>query len=209
LKKISIKYLVAAGLLSTTFSFAEVSVSLGVNMGVDAPRPGIIAGVFEMDRHYDEPVYFYKDRYYYGGDYRDGYYFYNGMRLVGGEFYRKPRFYRHNEPRLIMRNPNNFVVFVEDRYYDRPAYFYNGRYYYGGEFRNGYYFHKGRRLHGGKFFSTPRRVHNKHYVKREDVRVYQNEDRRDRDFRRDDREDRRDRDFRRDNYDGQRDRDYR
>ncbi len=209
MKKLSIKYLTAAGLLSTTFLFAEVSVSLGVNMGVDAPRPAIMAGVFEMDRHYDEPVYFYKGRYYYGGDYRDGYYFYNGMRLVGGEFYRKPRFYKHNEPRIIMGNPNNFVVFVEDRYYDRPAYFYGGRYYYGGYFKNGYYFHNGRRLHGGRFFSSPRKIHNRHFAKREDVRIYQNEDRRDRDFRRDDREDRRDRDFRRDDYDGQRDRDYR
>ncbi|MDY0195036.1 MAG: hypothetical protein WC253_02085 [Sulfurovaceae bacterium] len=208
MKKLSIKYLVAAGLLSTTFSFAEVSVNLGVNVGVGAVTPGFIAGVFEMDRHYNEPVYFYKGRYYYGGDYRNGYYFYNGMRLVGGEFYRKPRFYHRDEPRIIV-HPRNYVVFVEDRYYDRPSYFYKGKYYYGGHFKNGYYFHNGRRLHGGKFFTHPRKIQQKHYAKREDVKIYKNEDRRDRDFRRDDRDDRRDRDFRRDDRDDRRDRDYR
>jgi hypothetical protein len=45
---------------------------------------------YDRPKYIDErPYYFYKNRYYYGGEWRNGYYYYNGIRLVGGRYYRQ------------------------------------------------------------------------------------------------------------------------
>jgi hypothetical protein len=182
MKKISIKYLIGGGLLSTTLLFAEGMVShqqhLDTNADVHLAASTTIRGVFETDKYYDEPVYFYNGRYYYGGEYRDGDYYYDGQRLHGGEYHRDRR---SNDRRRevstgdIIKNAVIAAVirgvFETDMYYNEPVYFYNGRYYYGGEYRNGNYYYDGRMLSGGEYYrdkrfydrNQPRIIRNYHH----------------------------------------------
>jgi hypothetical protein len=124
---------------------------------------GVILGVYDKPKYQDDrPYYFYNDRYYYGGELRNGNYYYEGRRLDGGRYYE--RGYQDQHKR-------DYGLFDKPRYQDdRPYYFYNNRYYYGGELRNGQYYHDGRRLDGGRYYERGyqdqyREDHKKKYKK--------------------------------------------
>ena len=50
----------------------------------------VILGVFDNPQYRDDrPYYFYNNRYYYGGDWRNGQYYYEGRRFNGGRYYER------------------------------------------------------------------------------------------------------------------------
>lgn len=116
----------------------------------------VILGVYDKPQYRDDrPYYFYNNRYYYGGDWRDGNYYYEGRRLSGGQYYE--RGYYDQFKRTYER-------YSQPQYRDdRPYYFYNNRYYYGGDWRNGNYYYDGRRLSGGHYYE---RGYTEHYRKK-------------------------------------------
>lgn len=153
MKKTNLKNILVAGLIITTSTFAfadrsnEKSFIGGVIVGA------VLSNAFTADRYTDKPVYVYNDKYYYGGDYRNGYYNHNGQKLYGGKYYYQPR----------VNNYYNNNVFMVDRYNNEPVYVYHGRYYYGGKYKHGYYYFNGHRLSGGQFYFAPR-VYHKHKI---------------------------------------------
>ncbi len=67
---------------------------------------------FMTDRYYNEPVYVYHGRYYYGGKYKHGRYYFKGYRLSGGRYYHYPRIhhkhrFENNDPRMYENYKNN------------------------------------------------------------------------------------------------------
>lgn len=193
MKKTNLKNILVAGLIITTstFAFANHSNEKSFIGGVIAGA--ILSNAFTTDKYADRPVYVYNDRYYYGGDYRNGYYNHNGVRLYGGKYYNQSR----------LNNYRNHIVSINDRYNNSPVYVYNGRYYYGGKYKHGYYYFKNYRLSGGKYYYQPRTYY-KHkigynnttdrynqntrsynddrYNDRDDNRYYDRNDRRDRNY---------------------------
>jgi len=102
----------------------------------------VILGVYDRPQYRDgRPYYVYNNQYYYGGDWRDGYYYYDGRRLSNGRYYERGYYDQYNR------------VYDQPHYRDEsPYYFYNNRYYYGGDWRDGYYYYKGKRLRGGHYY---------------------------------------------------------
>jgi hypothetical protein len=50
----------------------------------------VVLGAYDKPKYQDErPYYFYKNRYYYGGEFRKGQYYYDGRRLDGGHYYER------------------------------------------------------------------------------------------------------------------------
>jgi len=150
MKKINLKHLLVAGLISsTTFAIAD-------NFNERSFAAGVVAGavlnnVFTADKYTNEPVYIYDNKYYYGGNYnyKNGYYYHNGVKLYGGRYYDQPRFY----------NNERYQVFNVDRYRNQPVYIHNGKYYYGGKYKHGRYYFNGYKLSGGIYYVYPRINH--------------------------------------------------
>ncbi len=120
----------------------------------------VILGVYDKPKYQDDrPYYLYNNRYYYGGEFRNGQYYYEGRRLDGGRYYERGYYDQYKR---------NYSYFDKPRYQDdRPYYFYNNKYYYGGELRNGQYYYDGRRLDGGRYYERGYQDHYKEKYKKE------------------------------------------
>ncbi|MDD5359981.1 MAG: hypothetical protein PHI02_06910 [Sulfurovaceae bacterium] len=153
MKKINLKNIIVVGLIVATSTLASADSSNTRSFVAGVVTGAVLDNVFTKDKYSDRPVYVYQDKYYYGGDYRNGYYYHNGVKLYGGKYYNQPRY----------NNYRNQIVLINDRYNNEPVYIYHGRYYYGGIYKHGRYYFQGYRLSGGQYYYQPRTYY-KHKV---------------------------------------------
>ncbi len=68
----------------------------------------VILGVYDKPRYRDDrPYYVYNNRYYYGGDWRNGDYYYDGKRLSGGHYYERGYEEHHRKKYKKEKHPNH------------------------------------------------------------------------------------------------------
>lgn len=91
-------------------------VCLGVSMPLEVSAQSllervvteVILGVYDKPQYRDDrPYYVYNNRYYYGGDWRNGDYYYDGRRLSGGHYYERGYTEQYRKKYKKEKHPNH------------------------------------------------------------------------------------------------------